>query len=228
MKNIVNLALVILIGAVIFKAVSDIDPSQNQTLVNETVVSETYREPYDEKKYQNYSPESRQYFKEIVLGREFEEDNKFVKRWNVDMKIYVLGSHNRELDFELEKIVSELNEIITSIKIKIVEDSLSSNMLVYFGSWSSFLQIKPNEDPNLLRSNWGLFRYSGNSGYMYVDIERANEIEQRHLLREELTQSLGLFNDSYKYPESIFYSPWTTVVEYAPIDRELIDMLYNN
>jgi hypothetical protein len=228
MKKIVNLAVVILIAAVIFKALGDIDSGKNRTLVNETVVGETYREPYDEKKYQNYSPESREYFKEIVLGREFEEDSKFVKRWNVDMKIYVLGNHTPELDFELEKIVFELNEIITSIEIEIVEDSLSSNMLVYFGSWSDFLQIKPGEDPSLLRSNWGLFRYSGNSGYMYVDIERANEIEQRHLLREELTQSLGLFNDSYKYPESIFYSPWSTVVQYAPIDRELIDMLYNN
>jgi hypothetical protein len=196
--------------------------------VNETRVDEPYRELYHDKKYQNYSLQSREYFKEIVLGREFEEDSKFVKRWNVDMKIYVSGTHNSELDFELAKIVSELNEIITSIEIKIVEDSLSSNMLVYFGSWSDFLQIKPNQDEDLLRDNWGLFRYSGNSGYMYVDIERANEIEQRHLLREELTQSLGLFNDSYKYPESIFYSPWSTVVEYAPIDRELIDMLYNN
>ena len=62
---------------------------------------------------------------------------------------------------------------------------------------------------------------------MYVDIYRANDQEQKHLLREELTQSLGLFNDSYKYPESIFYQDWTTTTEYAQIDRELIDMLYN-
>ena len=44
---------------------------------------------------------------------------------------------------------------------------------------------------------------------------------------EELTQSLGLFNDSYKYPESIYYQGWTTTTEYAPIDVELIEMLYN-
>jgi hypothetical protein len=63
---------------------------------------------------------------------------------------------------------------------------------------------------------------------MYVDIIRAKEDDaQKHLLREELTQSLGLFNDSYKYDNSIFYQGWTTTTEYAPIDRELIDMLYN-
>jgi hypothetical protein len=81
-------------------------------------------------------------------------------------------------------------------------------------------------------NNWGLFIISGNddiiSGSMYVDVVRCNSEEgQKHLLREELTQSLGLKNDSYDYPKSIFYQGWTTTTEYAPIDRELIQMLYN-
>ena len=70
---------------------------------------------------------------------------------------------------------------------------------------------------------------SSNSGKMYVDLVRNGDVESyKHLLREELTQSLGLFNDSWDYPESIFYQAWTTTTEYAPIDSELIDMLYNN
>ena len=52
------------------------------------------------------------------------------------------------------------------------------------------------------------------------------EIYRRHLLREELTQSLGLMNDSNQYPESIFYAPWTDVTVFADIDRMLISMLY--
>ena len=63
---------------------------------------------------------------------------------------------------------------------------------------------------------------------MYVDIERTSTNDgQKHLLREELTQSLGLCNDSYDYPESIFYQGWTETTEYAEIDKELIQMLYN-
>ena len=64
---------------------------------------------------------------------------------------------------------------------------------------------------------------------MYVDLERTgdNFEAQKHLLREELTQSLGLFNDSWKYPESIFYQGWSTVTEYSDMDKRLIDMLYN-
>ena len=56
---------------------------------------------------------------------------------------------------------------------------------------------------------------------MYVDIYRANTIEQRHLLRE-LTQSLGLAKDSFKYPNSIFQSSWTQTLNYMEIDKDVI------
>ena len=64
---------------------------------------------------------------------------------------------------------------------------------------------------------------------MYVDTERCTSIDaQKHLLREELTQSLGLFNDSDKYPNSIFQQAWTETTEYSEIDIKMIHMLYNN
>ena len=62
---------------------------------------------------------------------------------------------------------------------------------------------------------------------MYVDIFRANIEAQKHLLREELTQSLGLARDSPEYTESIFQSSWTTTTEFAAIDKELIRLLYH-
>jgi hypothetical protein len=103
---------------------------------------------------------------------------------------------------------------------------LFQNLIILLIS-DGFANYCPNLDRSLLTNNWGLFSVGSVKGYMYVDINRANEVEQKHLLREELTQSLGLFNDSYKYPESIYYQGWTTTTEYAPIDIELIEMLYN-
>jgi len=185
-------------------------------------------ELFDESKYKNYSKESIEYFKEIALGREFGSDSKVLKRWSQNMKIYVDGKTNDKLDKELKQIVSELNKLINTIDIEIVSDISESNMYIYFGSYLDFHKIKPKTDLDILKSNLGYFNKKDNSGYMYVDIYRTNIEEQKHLLREELTQSLGLFDDSYKYPESIFYQGWSTTTEYAPIDREVIDMLYNN
>jgi len=184
-------------------------------------------EEFDTRKFENYSTESIQYFKEIACGRELSADGTTIQRWTTDVKIYVHGSNPMYLSDELERIVSELNEIIIPINIEVVSDPTVANLHIYYCSHTDFAEIK-NEDITLLENNLGLFRLSNNSAYMYVDIYRANELEQKHLLREELTQSLGLFDDSYKYPESIFYQGWTTTTEYAPIDRELIDMLYNN
>jgi hypothetical protein len=143
------------------------------------------------------------------------------------MKIYVEGEKIDYLMVELNDIVSELNNIINTIEIEIVKNPKDANMFIYLGSSDGFANYCPNLDRSLLTNNWGLFSVGSVKGYMYVDINRANEVEQKHLLREELTQSLGLFNDSYKYPESIYYQGWTTTTEYAPIDVELIEMLYN-
>jgi hypothetical protein len=93
------------------------------------------------------------------------------------------------------------------------------------------VDFKNNYDlssPQRLKKNWGYFETTCSSGKMYVDLHRNKDEEShRHLLREELTQSLGLMNDPWDYPESIFYQGWSTTTEFAPIDIYLIDLLYN-
>ncbi len=51
---------------------------------------------------------------------------------------------------------------------------------------------------------------------------------RNHLLREELTQSLGLMNDSPRFPHSIFYGGQSNDTTYLPIDRQLLAMLYQD
>jgi hypothetical protein len=173
------------------------------------------------------SKETLAYFNEIALKSEWGGDRDDVYKWKTDLKIFVEGKPSAELKSELYKIVRELNEIIIPIELTIVKRRQNANMFVYFGSSEQFADKHPSVNSDRLEHNWGYFKAGNNEGFMYVDINRANQLEQKHLLREELTQSLGLFNDSYKYPESIFYQKWTTTTEYAPIDKELIDMLYN-
>lgn len=173
------------------------------------------------------SQEVMDYYDDIVMNSEFNGRRDKAFRWTTDMKIYVEGEPTSELLSELNRIVGELNDIINPIDLIIVNNRNEANMLVYFGSANGFSNQHPSINKSRLSNNWGYFTVDPNSGKMYVDIYRANNKEQKHLLREELTQSLGLFNDSYKYPESIFYQEWTTTTEFAPIDRELIDMLYN-
>jgi hypothetical protein len=175
------------------------------------------------------SPEVIKYFNEIALNTEFDGSRDDAYTWNSDMKIYVDGERPEYLMSELRKIVGELNDIINPINIKIVSSPNQANYKIFIGSHTDFQNKYKLDSPEHLNRNWGYFEVFGNSGVMYIDTYRnGDETSHRHLLREELTQSLGLLNDSWEYPESIFYQGWTTTTEFAPIDRELIDMLYND
>jgi hypothetical protein len=183
-----------------------------------------------EKASQGYSQETKNYFKEVCYGSEFEGSGS-VKRWNSDIKIYVSGNQDY-LKEELSDIVSDLNSLINTIDIEIVSNQNEANMFVYFCHGNDFANIEPNV-ADKVSSNWGLFctYHNGNTinkATLYVDVVRCNSIDaQKHLLREELTQSLGIQKDSYSYSNSIFYQGWTEVTEYATIDEEVIKILYN-
>lgn len=174
------------------------------------------------------------YFKEIALGFEFGTASQITRRWEGNMKVFVGGKPTPELLTELNRIIVEINVLTTTkFVIESVSDTTQSNFYIYFGSGDSFARKFPAVS-GYVATNVGLFSIFWDSsnelfrGYMYVDIFRANQTEQKHLLREELTQSLGLGKDSYLYPESIFQQSFSTkTTEYAKIDRDLVRLLYH-
>lgn len=173
------------------------------------------------------------YFKDVALGFEFGNASNITRKWNSELKVFYGGAPNAELLSELEKIRSGINELTTDgFQVTTVNDSLQSNYYIFFGSGTEYSELFPSQS-NLVDSNLGLFSVFWNSqnqftsGHMYVDIMRTNSTEQKHLLREELTQSLGLAKDSPLYMESIFQSERTTTTSYALIDKDLIRLLYH-
>ncbi len=185
----------------------------------------------------NHTPplnEVQQYFFDVAFGNEFGTAYTNLRKWQQDIYIYVPNSSLNELNEELNKIIKELDSLQTGIVIKRVTDSAQSNYIVYIGNSDTYVtKYEPAAAP-YVADNYGLFYiywdddYTITRGSMYIDIVRtAGSDCRKHLLREELTQSLGLMNDSYTYPESIFYQPWTCGDAYAPVDVSLIQYLYN-
>jgi len=173
------------------------------------------------------------YFKDIALGFDSGNASEVTRKWNRNMKIFVGGSPNSELLDELERIKNELNILFTDdFTIEIVNDSIDSNFYIFFGSANRYAAIIP-EVSNFIGNNLGFYWVYFNSqnslykGSMYVDIFRASVIGQKRLLRVELTHAIGLGKHSPKYNDSIFQSAWTTNIEYAEIDRDLIRLLYH-
>lgn len=181
----------------------------------------------------NYDRSVIEYFSEVAFGFEFGGADELTRKWKTEMRVFVGGERKPDLMNELESIINEINDLATDgFIITMVEDSLEMNYYIYLGPGSGYAEIYPSQT-SLIEDNWGLFSVVWDNaqnifrGNMYVDLERANDEEEKHLLREELTQSLGLAKDSKRYEDSIFQEQWTTTTSYSAIDRDLIRLLYH-
>ena len=184
-------------------------------------------------KLDEYDLEVISYFKEIALGFEFGSSSKITRKWCSDLKVFIGGETNSILLEELDNIISEISSLSTdNFNMEIVSDSSLSNYYIFFGKGDNYAKIFPSAS-SYVNNNWGLFFIWYNSsnclnrGQMYVDTDRADFIQAKHLLREEFTQSLGLARDSDKYINSIFQSSWTTTTSFSQIDKDLIRLLYH-
>jgi len=176
-----------------------------------------------------------QYFKDIALGFEFGNALEVTRKWSSDIRILVAGEPGNVLLNELDDILNDLNNLISdsALKLSLTDESADSNMFLFFGEGEEFAQLD-NRATNLVDSNFGLFFVRFNSlnyitsASIYVDTVRPTEIQQRHLLREELTQALGLAKDSALFQDSIFRESFAGVAtEYNRFDEAIIQMLYH-
>lgn len=172
-----------------------------------------------------YTNEQIQYFLEVALGAEFGETGGTVRKWNGPIRIRVQGTPTREDLATLNAVVAELNELTNGITLEL--SNSSANIDLHFAPESQFRNLEPNYRPR----NLGFFWTWWNGGEIYrarilISTTGVTQRERSHLIREELTQSLGLMRDSNRYPDSIFYQGWTEVNQYTPTDRAIISMLY--
>ena len=186
---------------------------------------------YDPGQDKQFSKEERDYFNKIAKFSELEGESE-ISRWTTDVKIFVRGEKRGYLMDELDRVVKELNEIIDPISIYVVDREEEANIKIFFGSHEEYGKLNPRSKKHLEHC-WGLFTINKGKiikkGSVFIDIYRCENINtQKQTVRQEITQCLGLTNDSYTYPESVFYQGPNSSIEYAPIDRKLIDMLYNH
>lgn len=166
------------------------------------------------------------YFAEIAGGAEYGGGSATLHRWSGDIRISIAGAPTPADRRALDRVVEDLNALIDTVEVRLVQSD--PNLEVHFAPVDDF----PSIEPNYVAGNLGfVYIYWDDAGQIYsgrvlISTTELTQAERSHLIREEITQSLGLLNDSLAYPESIFYQDWTDVRSYAPIDRRVIRMLY--
>lgn len=178
----------------------------------------------------NITEQEINYFEQIAFGNEFAENQQtqYIRKWTEDIRIKVIGSPTQDDLQTLSQVIGELNQLVDDIQLNI--DSQEHNLEIYFVPENEFPQYEPNYVPG----NLGFFFiwWNGNleinRGKILISTDQVTQAERSHLIREELTQSLGLMNDALTYQDSIFYQDWTDVNQFSEIDKTVIKMLYNS
>ena len=174
----------------------------------------------------HYSATDLDYFAEVALGAEYGASAKVVRKWAGDVLVQVFGSASVEDVAALDAVLADLRPLMPGRRIERVDEG--GNLEVHFAPEDRFADI----DPNYQATNYGFFWvwWGGDNlllrSRVLISTTDISQEARAHLIREEVTQSLGMMNDSWRYPESIYYQGWTRTRDYAAIDRMVIEMLY--
>jgi hypothetical protein len=178
--------------------------------------------------------EEQRYFMNIAFGAELGAASPVIRKWVNDVNIYMACTEHAVLNDEANLVIAELNQLIESISIRRVNTREESNLVLYCGDAETFVRDYEPATKQAIKNNLGLFWVHWNTrdeivrANVFIDTQHSHgEKCLRHLLREELTQSLGLMQDSYDYMDSIFQQRWTCINSYSAADAKVIQLLYH-
>ena len=170
-----------------------------------------------------------EYFLNIAMGTEFGGEHP-TQKWHEDIKIKINGNATVEDLEQLNRTIQDINQLQNTIELSIVEND--ENVNIYFTSFEEYNNTRDDDITNY-SYNIGLFSYHQLdniifNGSIWVS-PTISQSFRNHTLREEVTQILGLGNDSSMYYNSIFYEVNGTignVTEYSVLDQTIISILY--
>lgn len=194
-----------------------------------------------------FSEETMDYFKEIALRK---TKNTVISTWKKDINVFIhsgnkepvflktdptLQNEYKELEKELDQVLNELNNLISTIQLTRVNTLEEANFEIYVGSIEG-CRLLDASTRNSLPKNWAIQHCQLSTdnkdithGFVFLDFYRTPNIRvKKRLLRKKVTQSLGLFNESDEIKESIFFDGFSEQSNYLEIDKELIQILYNH
>lgn len=174
-----------------------------------------------------YTQKEVDYFTEIAIGSEY-GGSPYIKKWATDIRIRVGGNPTNEDLNTLSKVAEEVNEIIPTLQLSIVNKN--ENIAIYFVPQGDFRKYIPGA----VLGNWAYFRYYTNDkneinkAIITIGTFGSSQKDRDHHIREEITQALGMGNDSPKYKDSIFHEnkAQSLNVAYSELDKKVIKLLY--
>ncbi|NAS29696.1 DUF2927 domain-containing protein [Flavobacteriaceae bacterium R38] len=192
-----------------------------------------------------YESELIEYFKEVALKSEFDENVNKIIKWRKPMRLYVVTDKNQTYEkqmFFIQNAINSFNTLATDgFKIELSDDFENSNSYLYLCSREKIAKVNPNFyqqltdnlDDNLSGFVYMEFYWTSYNIYrssIFIDINDSLVVQESTIL-EEITQSTGLPNDPESHKNSIFYEHKSdediNIKEYSDLDKDVIKLLYH-
>lgn len=211
MKNIFSLTMIFLLFS-----------CQNFSQSNPVIIQKNNIKKLQKK----YSAEAFNYLYEIAFQTDSYKDKITTKKWKTDIKYFIQGDTLTNDTKYVKNCVEKLNSLNLPIKFSIVNDSIQSNVIIYFGDRTSLkhFNISSNTLGRYIPFVKNRVIYKGQ--IVIVDEER-NPIKREALLLEEMTQIIGSCDDSFSYPESVFFEGENSPINYTELDIEVMKLIYD-
>jgi len=173
-----------------------------------------------------YSSEELNYFAEIAFGAEHREISHVIRKWRGDLNIRIEGDPTAEDLQQVKAAVDLLNQLQNEVMLSV--GYFETSLVIHFAPESTFKKL----DGRYTGNNPGFFWVGWVEDELYlgtilIDSEGVSQAERNTLIIEELTQSLGLMNDSNRYADSVFNDEKIVPgMSLSPLDQKLVTMLY--
>jgi hypothetical protein len=169
-----------------------------------------------------------EYYNEIAGKSEYGDTNHVLAKWKDNVKIYFDFEDSDTIRKYSEEVIKDLNDLIVPITISIVDKKSDANLFIYCGTFDEYKKryniVIDGKFLGFTCTNF--YNNTIYRGYVFIN-KRSKGDTLKSVIREEITQSFGLANDSWKYPESIFFQGSNLNTEFSSIDKEIIKLHYN-
>ena len=173
---------------------------------------------------------------EVTLGPEFGGSGKICSRWVTTPTLSVFGATALQRKVVASSL-AHLNKTLAKTPIKKIR-RLSPNdddasILVYFAPLRELPDLAKQHSFKYVEGNWGYFytfwnRHRIHRAIVLLASDKLKGKLLRHFVLEEITQSLGLSNDSRIYSGSMFYGGQNNTQNLSQRDKKLIIFFYNH
>ncbi|MFC4993449.1 endonuclease/exonuclease/phosphatase family protein [Rubritalea tangerina] len=179
------------------------------------------------------------YIRETVLGKEHGGGEGFIVRWQKPAYVKLIGGSKKQREIATS-VIQELNQALngTFMRYTITEENHPNTLKVFIDHSSKLKELGKSENVDVHDNIDGFASITWTTqtkviehACVFIANDKASGDFLRHVMLEEITQTLGLMGDTSVFPESVTYSRYEdqgSANTLGDCDAKALRLIYGN